>query len=63
MALVQLGPSAAINMQICELLFELNTFEQASVELNDNMRSFVGIKSEGFEMRNLVVSWQLSRFI
>lgn len=57
MALAQLGPSAAINAQICELLFELNTFEEASVELNNNMRDFSGIKSEGFGMRNTVVSW------
>lgn len=58
MASEQLGPSAAINTEICELLFELNRLEFGSVEMIDNKRFFVGHKSRGFETRNQVVSWQ-----
>lgn len=58
MASEQLGPSAAINTEICELLFEMNRLEDGAVELTDNKRFFVGHKSRGFESRNLVVNWQ-----
>lgn len=58
MASEQLGPSAAINTEICELLFELNRLEDGAIEMIDNKRFFVGHKSRSFETRHNVVSWQ-----
>lgn len=57
MASEQLGPSAAINTEVCELLYEMNRLEDAAVELTDNQRFFVGHKSGGFESLNHMV-WQ-----
>lgn len=56
MASEQLGPSAAINTEICELLFELNRLEDGAIEMIDNKRFFVGHKSRSFETRHNVVS-------
>ncbi|XP_001995190.2 uncharacterized protein LOC6568883 isoform X1 [Drosophila grimshawi] len=56
MALAQRGPNCPINMQICDALFELNQFENSSVELHDNMRSFLGVRGKNFKAREIVVN-------
>jgi len=56
MALQKHGPNCPINLQICDALFELNQFENANIELHNNIRNFIGVKSKSFETRLIVVS-------
>ncbi|XP_034479267.1 uncharacterized protein LOC117785397 [Drosophila innubila] len=55
MALQKHGPNCPINLQICDALFELNQFENANIELHNNIRNFIGVKSKSFETRLIVV--------
>ncbi|XP_032572329.1 uncharacterized protein LOC6609985 [Drosophila sechellia] len=46
---------AIINLDICDVLYELNQFENSKAEMHNNMRVFIGNKRKSFEQRQLVV--------
>ncbi|XP_030567645.1 uncharacterized protein LOC115767481 [Drosophila novamexicana] len=54
-AMQKKGPNCPINLQICDALFELNRFEKCHVELHNNIRRFMGVKTQTFEKRRVVV--------
>ncbi|XP_017123140.1 uncharacterized protein LOC108143331 [Drosophila elegans] len=46
---------AIINLDICDVLYELNQFENSKAEMHNNMRVFIGNKRKSFVQRQLVV--------
>ncbi|XP_020803404.1 uncharacterized protein LOC110180108 [Drosophila serrata] len=46
---------AVIQLDICDVLYELNQFENSKAALHNNMRVFTGNKRKSFEQRVLVV--------
>nr|XP_016928032.1 uncharacterized protein LOC108008657 isoform X2 [Drosophila suzukii] len=46
---------AIINLDICDVLYELNQFENSKAEMHNNMRIFIGNKRNSFVQRQLVV--------
>jgi len=50
---------AIINLDICDVLYELNQFENSKAEMHNNMRIFIGNKRNSFVQRQLVVSFYL----
>ncbi|KAH8418331.1 hypothetical protein KR222_000109 [Zaprionus bogoriensis] len=56
MAMSKHGPNCPINLQICDALFELNKFEASSMELQDNMKKFIGVKAKTFQKRLSVIN-------
>ncbi|XP_068146398.1 uncharacterized protein [Drosophila tropicalis] len=49
------GRDASINLEICDVLYELNQFEKSKVNIHDNIRQFKGNKTKNFEQRLIVV--------
>ncbi|KAH8270772.1 hypothetical protein KR018_001025 [Drosophila ironensis] len=47
--------NALINLDICDVLYELNQFENSKAEMHNNQRVFTGIKKKSFDQRLLVV--------
>lgn len=52
-------PNAKINLDICDVLYELNQFENSKAEMHNNVRVFTGNKRKNFDQRLLVVSLKL----
>ncbi|KAH8279302.1 uncharacterized protein [Drosophila bipectinata] len=48
-------PNALINLDICDVLYELNQFENSKAEMHNNVRVFSGNKRKNFDQRLLVV--------
>ncbi|KAH8402472.1 hypothetical protein KR009_012212 [Drosophila setifemur] len=48
-------PNALINLDICDVLYELNQFENSKADMHNNIRMFSGYKQKNFDQRVLVV--------